>query len=64
MSATLPPFTHYSVPIDWNRHTKAKPGKVKNSDPALNVLFCDGHASLVSAKQAAFSIRFNANAAP
>jgi prepilin-type processing-associated H-X9-DG protein len=51
--------------IDFNRHARtSKAGSVKPNDPALNVLFCDGHAALVSAKQAAYSVRFNAAAAP
>jgi prepilin-type processing-associated H-X9-DG protein len=33
-------------------------------DPALNMLFCDGHAELVSAKQASYAIRFGKDAAP
>ncbi|HYO11173.1 MAG TPA: hypothetical protein VER17_19565, partial [Tepidisphaeraceae bacterium] len=56
--ALLPPFTHYEFGIDWNRHAKPKPGKVRNSDPSLNMLFCDGHAATVSAREAYKAIRF------
>jgi prepilin-type N-terminal cleavage/methylation domain-containing protein/prepilin-type processing-associated H-X9-DG protein len=54
----LPPFTHFEFAMDWNRHAKPKPGKVRNSDLALNVLFCDGHAATVSAREAYKAIRF------
>jgi len=57
--ATLPPVGDQYVSIDWNRHTKAKVGKVKNTDPALNVLFCDGHAGTVSARECYQGIRFH-----
>jgi prepilin-type processing-associated H-X9-DG protein len=56
--ALLPKFSHYEFPLDWNRHAKPKPGQVRNSDPSLNVLFCDGHAATVSARQAYKAIRF------
>jgi prepilin-type N-terminal cleavage/methylation domain-containing protein/prepilin-type processing-associated H-X9-DG protein len=50
---------------DFNRHSRTgKPGTTKGTDKSLNMLFCDGHADLVSAKQAAFAIRFAAAAAP
>jgi prepilin-type N-terminal cleavage/methylation domain-containing protein/prepilin-type processing-associated H-X9-DG protein len=50
---------------DFNRHSRTgKPGTAKPNEPSLNMLFCDGHAALVSAKQAAFAIRFQAAAAP
>jgi prepilin-type N-terminal cleavage/methylation domain-containing protein/prepilin-type processing-associated H-X9-DG protein len=55
----LPKFTHYELgALDWNRHTKGKPGQVRNSDPALNMLFCDGHAATVSTREAYKAIRF------
>jgi prepilin-type N-terminal cleavage/methylation domain-containing protein/prepilin-type processing-associated H-X9-DG protein len=54
----LPKFTNYQLPIDWNRHAKNVAGKVKATDPALNMLFCDGHASTVSAREAYRAIRF------
>jgi prepilin-type N-terminal cleavage/methylation domain-containing protein/prepilin-type processing-associated H-X9-DG protein len=57
-SARLPKFTHYEFPMDWNRHAKPKPGQVRNGDPALNMLFCDGHAATVSAREAYKAIRF------
>jgi len=50
------PISNY--PIDWNRHTKAKPGAVRASDTSMNMLFCDGHASTVSAREAYKAIRF------
>jgi prepilin-type N-terminal cleavage/methylation domain-containing protein/prepilin-type processing-associated H-X9-DG protein len=50
---------------DFNRHARTtQAGSVRPNDPALNMLFCDGHAATVSAKQAAFAIRFNVAAAP
>jgi prepilin-type processing-associated H-X9-DG protein len=58
-SAILPPIGDQYVSIDWNRHTKAKPGKVRNTDPALNVLYCDGHAGTVSARECYRGIRFH-----
>jgi len=58
-SAILPPVGDQYVSIDWNRHTKAKVGKVRNSDPALNVLYCDGHAATVSARECYAGIRFH-----
>jgi len=54
----LPKQSHYNYPLDWNRHAKAKPGGVKNGDPALNMLFCDGHAATVSTREAYKAIRF------
>ena len=54
----LPRFTHYEFAMDWNRHAKPKPGKVRNSDPSLNMLFVDGHAATVSAREAYKAIRF------
>jgi prepilin-type N-terminal cleavage/methylation domain-containing protein/prepilin-type processing-associated H-X9-DG protein len=56
-SALLPKFTHYEFAMDWNRHAKPKPGQVRNGDPALNMLFCDGHAATVSAREAFKAIR-------
>ena len=50
------PISNY--PIDWNRHTKAKPGAVRASDVSMNMLFCDGHATTVSAREAYKAIRF------
>ena len=44
--------------FDWNRHAKPKPGKVKNSDQGMNVLYCDGHAATVSAREAYQAVRF------
>jgi len=58
-TAILPPWGDQYVSIDWNRHTKAKVGKVRNSDPSLNVLYCDGHAATVSARECYAGIRFH-----
>jgi prepilin-type N-terminal cleavage/methylation domain-containing protein/prepilin-type processing-associated H-X9-DG protein len=57
-SKPLPKFVSYTMPIDWNRHTKRLPGMVRSSDPSMNVLYCDGHASTVSAREAYRAIRF------
>jgi len=57
-SAILPPIGDQYVSLDWNRHTRAKPGKVRNSDLALNMLYCDGHAATVSTREAYQAIRF------
>ncbi len=54
----LPQFPVYTFPIDWNRHSTKKVGKVQPNTPALNMLFCDGHATTVSAYQAWKAIRF------
>ena len=48
-----------TFPVDWNRHAKNKPGKIRVTDPALNMLFCDGHATTVSPREAFKAIRFN-----
>ena len=48
-----------SLPMDWNRHAKATVGNVKPNDLSMNVLFCDGHAATVSAREAYRAIRFN-----
>ncbi len=58
-SQALPQFPHFSYPIDWNRHTKNRPGNVKASDSSMNMLFCDGHAATVSAREAYKAIRFH-----
>jgi prepilin-type N-terminal cleavage/methylation domain-containing protein/prepilin-type processing-associated H-X9-DG protein len=54
----LPKFPQYNWAIDWNRHGK-KPGQVKSADLSLNMLFCDGHATPVSAREAYRAIRFH-----
>ena len=43
--------------MDFNRHGKRDLGN-KPNDPSLNVLYCDGHASFVSCREAYRSIRF------
>ena len=51
-----------SFTIDFNRHSRYKVGtgpKVKS----MNMVFCDGHAETVSARQAAYAIRFHPSAA-
>jgi prepilin-type N-terminal cleavage/methylation domain-containing protein/prepilin-type processing-associated H-X9-DG protein len=45
-------------PIDFNRHGRYKTGN-KYNDQSLNMLFCDGHATTVSAREAWKAIRFN-----
>ena len=54
----LPLSPNSNYPIDWNRHGKSKPGKVRASEQTLNMLFCDGHAAPVSAREAYKAIRF------
>jgi prepilin-type processing-associated H-X9-DG protein len=54
----LPQFPDSNFPLDWNRHTKLKPGKVKPTDQTMNMLFCDGHAATVSPREAYRAIRF------
>ena len=54
----LPKFPTFQMPIDWNRHAVKKPGLVKWNDPALNMLFCDGHATTVSPREAYKALRF------
>ena len=54
----LPLSPNSNYPIDWNRHGKSKPGKVRASELTLNMLFCDGHAAPVSAREAYKAIRF------
>jgi prepilin-type N-terminal cleavage/methylation domain-containing protein/prepilin-type processing-associated H-X9-DG protein len=44
--------------IDFNRHGKRATGNQPN-DPSLNMLYCDGHAGFVSAREAYRAIRFN-----
>ena len=51
------PTTNWHV--DWNRHAKPKFGEVKPTDLALNMLFCDGHVTKVSAREAYRACRFN-----
>ncbi|HYO10234.1 MAG TPA: type II secretion system protein [Tepidisphaeraceae bacterium] len=47
-----------NFPIDFNRHGRYKTGN-KFADPALNMLFCDGHVETVSARQAWKAIRMD-----
>ena len=47
-----------SFSIDFNRHGKRDVGN-KPNDPSLNMLYCDGHAGFVSAREAYRAIRFN-----
>jgi prepilin-type processing-associated H-X9-DG protein len=50
---------------DFNRHPRwGRAGMVRPTDKSLNMLFCDGHAALVSAKEAHYAIRFAAASAP
>ena len=58
---TTTPMTPYgdsNRPLDYNRHTAKKPGQVKASDLSMNMLYCDGHASTVSAREAYRALRF------
>ena len=52
-----------SMPLDFNRHGKLPQGNGPDV-PSMNMLFCDGHASTVSLKQAHYAIRFAAGSAP
>ena len=52
----MPKFVHYTMPMDWNRHAK-KVGP-KSSEKSINVLFCDGHAATLSARETYKAIRF------
>jgi prepilin-type N-terminal cleavage/methylation domain-containing protein/prepilin-type processing-associated H-X9-DG protein len=45
-------------PADWNRHPKPGVGNVKPTDLAINVLYCDGHAGTVSARELYRAVRF------
>jgi prepilin-type N-terminal cleavage/methylation domain-containing protein/prepilin-type processing-associated H-X9-DG protein len=54
----LPPYGDSNRPLDYNRHTKKKPGQVKSSDLSMNMLYCDGHATTVSAREAYRALRF------
>jgi prepilin-type processing-associated H-X9-DG protein len=44
--------------VDFTRHTKSKPGSIKPTEIGTNVLYCDGHAATVSARDAYRAIRF------
>ena len=48
---------YYFFTIDFNRHSKTPIG-TKQDTPSLNVLYCDGHASTVSAREAYRALRF------
>ena len=39
LGSPLPQFPVYTMPMDWNRHAKPKPGKVTPNTLALNMLF-------------------------
>jgi prepilin-type processing-associated H-X9-DG protein len=52
----MPKISNYQLPLDWNRHAK-KVGP-KANEKSLNVLFCDGHAATLSAREAYKAIRF------
>ncbi|MEA2707970.1 MAG: hypothetical protein QOF78_571 [Phycisphaerales bacterium] len=47
-----------NFPIDFNRHGRNRIAN-KPTDPSLNMLFCDGHAETVSARQAWKAIRMD-----
>ncbi len=44
--------------LDFNRHSKTPRG-TKQTTPSMNMLFCDGHAGTVSAREGFRAIRFN-----
>ena len=44
--------------VDFTRHAKAKPGSVKPTDLGVNVLFVDGHAATLSARETYRAVRF------
>lgn len=56
------PTNGWSAPafftLDFNRHSKVGKG-TSQSTPSMNVLFCDGHASTVSAREAFRAMRFD-----
>jgi prepilin-type processing-associated H-X9-DG protein len=53
----------FNFPIDFNRHGKYPEGNGP-TQKSLNMLFCDGHADAVSAREAHHAIRFTAGSAP
>jgi prepilin-type N-terminal cleavage/methylation domain-containing protein/prepilin-type processing-associated H-X9-DG protein len=53
-----PKTANLNFGIDFNRHGKYKVGN-KWTDSTLNMLYCDGHATTVSAREAWKAIRFN-----
>jgi prepilin-type N-terminal cleavage/methylation domain-containing protein/prepilin-type processing-associated H-X9-DG protein len=63
-SMTFPPgpTNSYAAPafftLDFNRHSKTGRGTAQTVQ-SMNVLFCDGHASTTSAREAFRAIRFN-----
>jgi len=72
VTATWPWWTGPTMPavadalkfsIDFNRHSKTPVG-TKEAAQSVNMLFCDGHADTISAKQAHHAVRFSAGSAP
>jgi prepilin-type N-terminal cleavage/methylation domain-containing protein/prepilin-type processing-associated H-X9-DG protein len=53
-----PTTPNLNFPIDFNRHGKSRLGN-KYNDTSLNMLYCDGHAESVSARQAWKAIRMD-----
>jgi prepilin-type processing-associated H-X9-DG protein len=55
------PTNNYSAPafftFDFNRHSKVAQG-TKQDQPSMNLLYCDGHASTASAREAFRAVRF------
>ena len=47
-----------AFPVDYNRHGKRAKGN-KMNDISTNILYCDGHASTVSAKEAYRALRMH-----
>ena len=56
------PTNNYTAPafftLDFNRHSKTPRGTKQNVQ-SMNVLFCDGHAQTLSAREAFRAIRFD-----
>jgi prepilin-type N-terminal cleavage/methylation domain-containing protein/prepilin-type processing-associated H-X9-DG protein len=46
-----------NLSLDFNRHGKRAQGNAP-TDPSMNMLYCDGHAAFVSAREAYRAIRF------
>ena len=49
--------------IDFNRHGPRPTGNGER-DKTINMLFCDGHADTVSAREAHYAVRFSPTSAP
>lgn len=57
-SGPMPPVPHpINFTPDFNRHGRRSMA-TPESEPSVNVLFCDGHVELLSARRTAYSILF------